>query len=147
MKPFSVSIAPREDLRLFNRIRRVVQRMPSPDLGTDENGKKILLSCHMLARALARFFPVGCQDGYFGGYCDHSWLVTTSGLIIDVYPVAVVGGPILVVTGYSTPWDRLYKKGRLPKSKLNNPRFIKSVDRVAEAVHQTMVRLKIQAPK
>ena len=140
MKPYASLIVPPEDLALFTKIERIVQEMPEVELGKDGKGEKILVSCHTLVRALARFFPVECQDGHFGN-CEHSWLITRTGLIIDPCPVAVVGGPILVDTRFMPSWLSLYEKYSLPK--LKGVRFLKNVDKVTEVVRQTMVRLEI----
>jgi len=122
--------------------------MPDTDLGKNEKGQKVLVSCHMVARALAHFFPVKCKDGTFGkshGYSwDHSWLVTKKGLTIDAYPVGVIGGPILIDTRYMTPWYRLYKEERLPK--LESEFFLKNIEKVTEVVRQTIETLGIEIP-
>lgn len=61
------------------------------------------------------------EKGTFGQFHEHSWLriKETNGnksrFIIDVYPVACAGGPILVDTGENlslpTPWKDLYNVG------------------------------------
>lgn len=131
MDVHACSIVPIEDLTVFYRIERVVQLMPT--LGFE-------VSCHILSRALARFFPVEYQDGYFGKFCEHSWLVTKNGLIIDCYPVAVVGGPILIDQRYPTPWLGLYKKSCLG-DKLRDPSLLKRVDIVAKMIAQIVENL------
>jgi len=115
--------------------------MPEVDLGKDDEGKKVIVSCHMITRALARFFPVRYRDGYFGEFNQHSWLITKNGLIIDPYPVAVVGGPMLIDTRYMTPWRSLYHEGSF--SRLSNPTFLRQVDKVFEVVRQTIAKLEI----
>lgn len=61
--------------------------MKDPDLGHDEDGMPITLSCHMLARAVASVFDLRVCDGYFGPESyDHSWVLTPQGQIIDTYP-------------------------------------------------------------
>lgn len=69
--------------------------MSDPELGLDENGREILLSCHILARAVGKVFPVTVRDGHFAGSFQHSWLETEHGNVVDVYPVAMIGGPIM----------------------------------------------------
>ena len=141
MKPYAVSVVPLEDLVLFHKIEKIVQELPDINLGIGEAGGKILVSCHMLARALSSFYPVKCSDGCFGGTHKHSWLVTRNGLIIDVYPIAVVGGPILIDTRFMTPWTSLYKK--LSLLELKSAYFRKNVGKVIKAVRQTMTTLGI----
>ncbi len=96
MTPYVVRLIPQSDITLFENIRDAVHRLPDIDLGTDEAGKKVELSCHMLARAVGKVFPVSCIDGYFYPHYQHSWIRTVNWNIIDVYPVGILGGPILV---------------------------------------------------
>ena len=140
MKSYASIVVPPEDLALFYKIEKVIHEMPEVDLGRDKEGKKIVVSCHMICRALAKFFPVKCKDGYFGEFNLHSWLITENRLIIDPYPVAVVGGPILIDTRYMTPWRSLYHEGSF--SRLSNPDFLKQVEKVTEVVRKTIEKLK-----
>lgn len=141
LKIFSSIVVPPEDLALFKNIEKIIEAMPEVDLGKDEKGEKVLVSCHMICRALSRFFPVKYKDGYFGDFNKHSWLVTQSGLIIDPYPVAVVGGPILIEMRYVTPWRKLYREASFPE--LSNPNFRKNVDKIFEALRQTIKNLNM----
>lgn len=99
MTPFSTQEIPREDQDLFWEVRRRVEALPDLDLGLDSKGEKIFLSCHMLARAVAKAFKdeeLRCCDGLYLKRFQHSWNVTRNGNIIDVYPVAEIGGPIIL---------------------------------------------------
>jgi len=113
--------------------------MPEIDVGKNKKGERVILSCHMITRALARFFPVEYKDGYFGNFNQHSWLITKEGLIIDPYPVAVIRGPILIDTRFMTGWSSLYQK--VSFSEFKDSLFQKNVDKVAEVVCQTMTKL------
>lgn len=114
MKPYVLTDVPKEDRRLFRRVRQVVRKLPDVDLGRDRRGEPVLVSCHMVARALAANFPVACKDGYFGEGCaTHSWLLTENDLVIDPYPWAMLGGPVLVHTGGMSPWRPLYREADL----------------------------------
>ncbi|KKW47152.1 MAG: hypothetical protein UZ00_C0014G0005 [Parcubacteria group bacterium GW2011_GWA1_60_11] len=126
-----------EDLTLFERVKRTVERMREPDLGLDEEGRKIILSCHMLARAAAKVFPVRVRDGYFAVNYQHSWVETPGGHLVDLYPVAVVGGPIMFEGSMASPQCRIYR--RLSARKLSAGRFGKnsfrrSVRRITRAL-------------
>ena len=68
MESHASVVTPLEDLALFHKIEKIVQAMPEVDLGKDEKGEKIIVSCHMITRTLARFFPVRYRDGYFGDF-------------------------------------------------------------------------------
>src|SRR3989344_9680872 len=96
MTPYVKQFIPDKEIVIFENIRCSVLRMPDIDLGKDEEDKLIILSCHMLARAVARVFSLQCVDGYFYPRYDHSWLITLQKNIIDVYPVAMVGGPTMM---------------------------------------------------
>ena len=70
-------------------------------------------SCHTIVEALIPFVPsLETVRGTFGRIHEHSWLrfIDKPELIIDPYPVACLGGPILVTTNYMTPWKALYKE-------------------------------------
>lgn len=87
-----------QDRRVYNAICAIYEKLPDLiDLGNDRNGKTIALSCHMLARGFASAFPqFKCIDGYFSAGFQHSWITTESYSLIDVYPVAMIGGPLLL---------------------------------------------------
>ncbi len=142
LKPHACLSLSTEELALFHKIDKILQEMPEIDLEKNKKGEKVILSCHMITRALAKFLPVEYKDGYFGNFNQHSWLVTKERLIIDPYPVAVVGGPILIDTRFITGWSSLYQEASF--SKLTNSLFQKSVEKVTEVVCQTMDRLKIK---
>lgn len=89
-----------DDLNLFSRIHSAIQKLPDIDLGSDVEGKKIILNCHMLARATAKVFPqLILEEGWFNRW-PHSWLITPHKQFIDVYPIGILscdkGGPIYV---------------------------------------------------
>ncbi|MEY4744457.1 MAG: hypothetical protein RL272_402 [Candidatus Parcubacteria bacterium] len=141
MKPIVLRDIPPDDLALFRNIRRVVRRLPDVDLGIDGQGRRVPVSCHMLCRALAAHFPVPCRDGYFGeGAATHSWLATGAGSIIDPYPWAMVGGPVMVYALGMSPWRALYREADLSThfGRLG-PAFDRQVAMVAEAVRRVLV--------
>jgi hypothetical protein len=122
---------PSDDIRLFNRVRHVVTGMSDIDLGEDGEGKKAVLSCHILARAIANIFDIGYTDGRFLNH-EHSWVLTPNGNIIDVYPIAIVGGPFLVDHN-SMVARSLYREGpvRTHKSISEKANFDRAVRAVA----------------
>jgi len=137
MKPHMTTLVEEENLLLFQKIERAIQGLPDIELGKDTQEEEVLVSCHMIARALARVFPeVESHDGYFARRGQrHSWLTIRrdSRLIIDPYPIALLGGPIMVHGGYiTTPWDRLYIKARL--SNLGGVEFRRHVNLVTKVL-------------
>lgn len=141
MKPFVLRDVPADVLDLFRRIRRTVRRLPDVDLGRDGRGEPVLLSCHMLCRALAAHFPVTCRDGCFGaGNATHSWLQATDELIVDPYPWATVGGPLLVYVGGMSPQRWLYNEKDI-STHLDGlrPDFDRHVETVTDAVRQVLL--------
>src|SRR3989338_4255489 len=90
----------KEDIVLFEKIGEAVRALPDVNLGVGADEKKIVLSCHILARALAQVFSLEFKDGYFYQNFDHSWLITPHDNIIDAYPVGMLVGsngcPILM---------------------------------------------------
>jgi hypothetical protein len=101
MRPFVLSQIPPDELEAFEIIRKDVLALPDLDLGYKENGEKVVLSCHILSYAVKRTHGgmgggLTYEEGRFLDGFDHSWLVTRNSHIIDVYPVGIVGGPIMV---------------------------------------------------
>jgi hypothetical protein len=86
-----------KDIALFEEVSRAIKQMPDVRLRQDENEDEVELSCHVLARAVVAVFPsLAVCDGLFGAVCEHSWVITDNGDIIDVYPVAAASGPTLL---------------------------------------------------
>jgi len=124
-------ISPKE-IALFRKIEEAVSRLPEIDLGKDEDGEEIILSCHILTRAVSRVFSLKYRDGIWHQYYDHSWLVTKHGHIIDVYPVAVIGGPIMVDRRVT---DRLYRIKRIGRG-VKRSSFRRAVSLVAQELRK-----------
>ena len=93
-----------KDLDLLELARAIFLRLP-----TIENEEPV--SCHHLAEAFARHFSLKRLTGHFAKVYQHSWLVTENGNVLDVYPVGIEGGPILVESkaGWQSPGRQLYK--------------------------------------
>jgi hypothetical protein len=94
-----------DDIAMLTTVKRAIDLLPDIPLGTE-------LSCHILARAVRNVFTsnMEVESGYFYPSFQHSWLRLPSKNILDVYPVGIVGGPILVKAGWALdPGDRLYK--------------------------------------
>lgn len=111
MTPDVKKYIPDKVFEKFQKIRKIVEEMPDVDLGHDKNGEKIIVSCHMVAKALAVISGFKVCDGYFG-YPDsyrHSWLEASCKFVIDVYPWAIYGGPILVFKDVLSPWFKIYQ--------------------------------------
>jgi hypothetical protein len=142
MTPYATQFFPQETLDLFASIKEGVEKLPDVDLGTHpRRGDPILLSCHMIVRAVRRVFRRGLKvaDGHFHPAPDHSWLITPCGNIIDVYPVGIIGGPILVESK-QVPWSPgnvLYKKDRSVIRRVRKDQaefFDRCVDQVTAAL-------------
>ncbi len=110
MTPYSMKYIQEEDLAIFKRIRNAVLKLPDINLGLNKEGDKILLSCHILARAVARVFLLKYVDGFFIPNFCHSWILSPSGHVIDVYPVGILGGPILMVASGNAPLIEFHYK-------------------------------------
>ena len=109
MKAYVKKLIPREDLDLFHAVKKSIKKLPDLNLGRNKNGEDIILSCHMLARAVAQRYPeLKVVDGFFYPNFNHSWCVTNEGNIIDVYPVAIIGGPFLISGDSCSPAHWLY---------------------------------------
>ena len=136
MFPYVLRYIPAEDITLFQRIKDGLNKIPDdPDLGVSDDGDRVVVSCHMLARAVGMVFKLHHCDGYYCGNFEHSWIMTPSENIIDVYPIAVIGGPILHCNGFiGCPARLLYTPKRISRGRFNTSLFRRSVHIVADAL-------------
>lgn len=118
MVPYVISHIgiPEEDIVLLDKISRAIRALPPVNLGADADGKEVLLSCHMLARAIGKIFKLEYKDGYFHPNYEHAWVLTKHLNIIDVYPIAILtgrnGGPFLMSGDSASPARWLYKENK-----------------------------------
>ncbi len=103
----------------------------------DSRGGPVLVSCHILVRALAPLFPVlRAIDGRFLA-ADHSWFFLMaadhSRWIIDVYPVGIAASGPLVVDFSLLGLSRLYDSKHEPVFPEGAPAFAEAVAQLAEA--------------
>ena len=146
MIPYASKYFPPEDLAVFNEIQRAVKSLPDDlKLGVDEDKKPVVLSCHMLARAVGKVFDLEIRDGSYIGPFDHSWLMTPSKWhIIDVYPVGMLGGPIAVdAKDQLSPGQRLYitkSTNWISGGRFSKPSFRRSVYRLTQLLVAASVR-------
>lgn len=121
MRPYIAREVSSETWKLFHQMRDVFLRLPdSFVVPCFFDGEMIPLeiaeatlhpNCHMLTRAFAKVFPVRVHDGYLAQtrvdgqtvHLHHSWLTprSESASIIDLQPLGVVTGPILLLKKYS----------------------------------------------
>ncbi len=116
MTPSVAEYISEEDSRLFKKIRALVEAMPDITFERNEEGEKIVLSCHILCQALVRIYPeLRIEHGYFRTGLSHSWLVTKSGSIMDFYVPGAIGALILPQKrpGYLEVWYSMYEKNGL----------------------------------
>ncbi|MES3005923.1 MAG: hypothetical protein V4664_03185, partial [Patescibacteria group bacterium] len=139
-------LLPDADVQLFKKIRAVVLAMEDIDLGVDERGDVVVLSCHILAHAIGQNFRLRVQDGFFAVGYQHSWILTPARNIIDTYPVGILGGPLLVENSDATsPGRRLYEADpvRLNSHLRIKKRIIKrSIGRIAKEICRVRASLE-----
>lgn len=144
MTPWIQSRIPKDELAMFGKIQQAVRMLPDLELGVYEDGSKIVLSCHILARAVGKVFCLPVQDGYFHPNCKHSWLLLPSKNIVDVYPVGMVGGPLLVDNNRKwspgfwlyRPTDTFEISDYLPQFHFGRPCFRKAVLLVSKVLQK-----------
>ena len=106
---------------MFISIRLTLDILPFP-LGA---------SCFLLARGISFSYDLDYRDGWFNISQEHSWIVTPHNNIIDLYPMGIVGGPILL--DIQSPWCLLYKEGADWSTKIaasNMIQLFKIIERV-----------------
>ena len=112
MTPFAARDVLPEFQDLVVKVRQIVEALPDLDLGQRVDGSPWEISCHTLCRGLADYFSLKCVDGHYAGYCQHSWIVLEREIILDPYPVALYGGPIICVAKGASPNKHLYRDRR-----------------------------------
>ena len=104
------------ELKLLATVTSMMEHFPEDDdYGLDHRGEKVILSCHVVVRAVALIIghQVKIVDGFFFPSFEHSWLVTEQGNVIDVYPVGTVGGPRWI--------DQVVARGEVPATLFGKP--------------------------
>ena len=126
----------KEDLALFRKIEKVINLTELPDLGVNESGCKIDVSCHMVAEATSRIFDVEIRHGYFMIGYEHSWVCTKNLNIIDVYPWGAVGGPLLIARQIVVEEGPIYISDESRDFRGYVPEFDKAVDLVEASMRE-----------
>ena len=140
MTPHVRKFIPDEEIMIFERIRNAVAVMPDIEFGNDEENQPIVLSCHMLARAVGAVFSLQYIDGYFYPRHDHSWLITPRRNIIDVYPVATLGGPTMIDGNNGIMARQLYYPGGtqgISRGRFERPSFKVAVLKICGVLRST----------
>jgi hypothetical protein len=109
--------APAEAFTLLPKLRAWMDALPDRP---GKSGEDALWSCHAIVRAAKAAFCLDdwhVVDGWFGRQGnDHSWLAHYSErghFILDLYPVASAGGPLLIDGGcYGSPWGKLFDEDK-----------------------------------
>jgi hypothetical protein len=111
MTPVVLEMTSKRDQRVFAVVERLVNKLPDIDLGKDEIGRPVVLTCHILAIALGLVIPL-CKvvHGHYLRFYQHSWLLGPDSNVIDPYPVGILGGPIMVANDQTPllPGLRMY---------------------------------------
>lgn len=141
MKPFVLSegYIPDGVLADFIRAKQFMTDLPDateeyPDAHTRKNSGQgrdtYHWSCHGITRALANILALPWEvfDGWFmerGN--EHSWLFLEQEVneryILDPYPIAALGGPILIHVSFLVPWLSAYEERRMAYRKDQLARF------------------------
>lgn len=141
LKVYAEKIIEKEDLELFCQIRQVINSLELPDIGNDDKGKKKEVSCHMLTEASSRIFDVKVKHGYFMRCYEHSWIYTKNFNIIDLYPVGMVGGPLLIDHRIIFRNGPIYIVKDDLDYKSSNHDYMRAVDLVEASMRQAMEKL------
>lgn len=143
MVPYAARQIDSEDLKLFEEIRELLSTLPDTDLGRDDKGEEVILSCHILAEAVGQVFDLKVTHGAFLGFREHGWVETSRGNIIDLYPIAAVGGPVMydgkapILPRRLFPYLRDEEQQRRYEHMLQTEWFRKAVRIVASRLYAT----------
>lgn len=132
------------DMEMFGKIQAVLNAMPDIVFEAEDRGWRACknqVSCHLICRALVKYFEATVCDGYFVQGYQHSWLVPKSGSsIIDAYPVAGAV-PFIVAKDLASPWVRLYKRSDKLAAKFVTDQFCKQLEQTTQTMEDTIRRL------
>ncbi len=150
----------KRDRKLLVRVGELLNTLAEYCVRERDNIPDIKYECHSICRGLALSLPeLTLVDGlYFGvditvvngehtfdpKLCDHSWLTTPSGSIIDPYPVSIIAcGPLLVVTkGNHCRWGgQLY----IPSSEVTRRIATADMAKRSEIIAET-IKKALEAP-
>lgn len=152
MRPHAYYQIDQDDLILFDQIRRAIEAMKDLEPGAETDTP--LLSCHILAMAVAQVFGgltvihgryLGFQKGLT--FFDHTWLSTLHRNIIDVYPIGHASGPILIDGSMTMINSRIYvafdeREGeRLYSSLIDTPHFRVALTETVAHLHAALSTL------
>jgi hypothetical protein len=129
---------PAVEVGLLGTIREIVRDLPILELGNDDEGNPIILSCHLLARSIGSVFSLNYADGFWLHSYQHSWVYSSLGNIIDVYPVGILGGPLLVDNQhFFSPGRRLYHERNIGEAiGVSKPWFQEAVGEVTRVLYK-----------
>lgn len=147
MTPYIARCISFQNKELFVKIQFIVRHLPDLDLGIDEKGREVLLSCHMIARAIGKVLGLQYVDGVFCQNYAHSWLLSPDQkCIIDCYPVGMLGGPLLInaqgLWYQASPGRKLYRPSKkIGKNILfGSTAFRRSVRRLEREIKQIIAK-------
>lgn len=141
-----VELEMEDSLQQFLKIRRAVLDLPELDLGQDSDGNEVIVSCHMLARAVSRCFSLAFVDGLFVNTQPHSWIVDRRENVFDIYPVGMIsdGSPnIAPIFVFRNVAQKVYTKDipdAFPKPDLSAEWFQESVDKITHLLREANVQ-------
>jgi hypothetical protein len=138
MVPYVMRYVSKEDVNEFNEICRLIHRLPNPV--TSSKGEKITLNCHILCRVIGELFSLQVVDGLYNVIYRHSWLLNKKRQIIDVYPVATLGGPLLI-DAPNLLLEKLYEEKKI-QDDFTSPVF---QDHLAQVRKQVVILLATRA--
>lgn len=148
MKGYAHMRAPGVAVELLDRAQRFVACFPDtmPWVPTQ------WISCHAVASVLAPYLPgTRVAHGVFsvlnhGVDYDHSWLVfdAHADWVLDPYPIAEVGGPVLRHVSPAAPWALAYRERVLHH--LDWAVIVSEMAVLQEALKQRWSRALLQAP-
>lgn len=137
------------DKRLLVRIRGLLSAIP--DRGHPNSNGDHLWSCHALCYAVYDYLGLSAQgwevvQGRFNGF-DHCWLFRAErAAILDVYPVASSGGPIMfdasthyIYTLYWPGETYSHTRSRAPEDAAVIYRLMADVDNRPYVEHEPIV--------
>ena len=108
-----IYVFPQKDVEMLEKIRVWVSVLREIAFRTNRFSDDLTATPLVITKALAKFFSFNYAEGIYAGFQPHSWLVTSTGNIIDVMPLEKFSGQPILVQGRSSLAETLYRQKHL----------------------------------
>lgn len=88
--------APEEDRILLEKISKALEKLRENDIHANGYEGDHFATVFILAKVISNVFGLRFAEGLYSESQKHCWVTTINGHIIDLYPIDIFGGPLLI---------------------------------------------------